>query len=130
VAIVLIASKIVFGLLLLKKLKNNLNFYYLKKRKEIIFTIIFTSLVTLWKALYNYISFFQENDLKRSFLHYRNVDGIEIPLEIAICIIDIFMPLAAIGHNIRTVNFRKYLGALIKGVGLESHYLNSSIFIK
>ena len=41
----------------------------------------------------------------------------------------VFLPILGIILNIRTVNFRKYLKSLMKGVGMERYFLETSIFI-
>jgi len=130
IAVILIILKITFGVILLNKMKKNLYFFYLIKRNEIIVTIVLTSIITSWKAIYNYFNFLRVNDLKYSFLHRQTMKGEYLTVEIIICIIDIFLPMVAIAYNIRTVNFRKYLINLLKGVGLEYWYLRASIFLR
>jgi len=125
-----ITIKIIVGIKLLTKMRSNLNFFYQTKRNEIIITIVMTTFITSWKSTYNYFSFIRENDLKDSYMNFRDLKPQELPLEITVTLVDIFLPLAAVIYNIRTVNFRKYLKSLLKGSGMGEYYFAASLFVR
>ena len=86
-------------------------------------------MITLWKGIYIFNGFLRRNDIKDHYTRRENITVEEIPFEVLICFFDIFLPILGILLNIRTVNFRKYLKSLMKGLGKEKYFLEASIFV-
>ena len=127
--IIIILIKIASGAFLLHKMRRNLNFYYQEKSRGIRVTIILSCFITLWKSLYNYMNLIRRNDIKYRFISQSNILPSSVPYQVIICFIDIFAPIAVMIINIRTVNFVKYLLALMKGCDKKNNCVSPSIFI-
>lgn len=94
-------------------------------------TIVLSTCTTLWRSLYTYIDFLTKNDLKYNYAaRVPSKPLSQMPLEISICLVDTYLPLAILMYNIKTINFEKYLKSLLKGCSYGKHHSTASIFIQ
>jgi hypothetical protein len=107
--------KIISGLMVLMKMRYNLNFHYHKKKWSIRVTIMLSCFVTLWKSFYSLFQVIRENDIKFSFVALDTINPLSLPGQIIVCLVDILAPVAVIAINIRTVNFVRYIKDLMSG---------------
>ena len=114
---------------MLYEMKKNLNFYYKEKLSNIILTMILSSLTIAWRSLYTNFVFLNRNDLKYNYAARVDKGADYIPIQIIVWVIDIFLPLAVLMYNIKTINFEKYLKNLLKGFNYKKHHSSASIFI-
>ena len=128
--LVLIIFKIFSGITVLYKMKRNLHGYYVVKYKEIIFTMVLTSLITAWKWCYFYFDFLREHDLKYNFMLRDSLSYKEAPIQIFVYFTDMLLPIIAMAVNINTVDFKKYLLNLMRGCNVGQFFLSGSIFIR
>ena len=126
---ILILLKIIVGILMLFIMKNNLHFYFNEKYKWIIVAMILSSATIIWRIWYTNFDFLSQSDLKFNYIARKEVRLSQMPVQITICIIDIFLPLVVLMYNIKTINFEKYLKNLLKGWNYQKHHSNASIFI-
>lgn len=128
--LVLITCLIVLGFTLLFKMRRNLNFFYQEKKIPILLTILLTSIATAWRSCYTFFTeYVAWNDLKYNYAARKNQKDEELLLNIIICAIDIYLPMAILMFNIKTINFQKYIQKLIKGWNYHQPFTNSSLFI-
>ena len=52
-----------------------------------------------------------------------------MPLEITICLLDVFLPAAILMYNIKNINYAKYIQNLLKGCKFNIKSSDASIFI-
>ena len=122
--------KVILGVVLLRKMKYKLSFFYRNNKWEIIVTIIMGILASAWKITINYWEGLLYNDLKFNFAARENVSQEEIPIQAFVMFIDVFLPIFVITSNIRSNDFAKYIYNLMKGCDMISYFLKCSIFIQ
>ena len=91
--------------------------------------MILSSLTIVWRNWYTNFDFLTRNDLKYNYAARIDNGPKSIPVQIIVWAIDIFLPLAVLMYNIKTINFEKYLKNLLKGFNYRKHHSSASIFI-
>lgn len=121
--------KITIGVILLKKIRTNLNFYFEISRKEVIMSTLTTCLMFIFQSIYTYFSEIRDVDINYRFMSRDSMETWELALGVFISSVEILMPLMIMLINIHTVNYKKYLYNLMKGYGSEQYFLRSSYFV-
>jgi hypothetical protein len=52
-----------------------------------------------------------------------------MPIEITICLLDVFLPIAILMYNIKTINYEKYIKNMLKGSQIKIHISEASLFL-
>jgi len=124
-----VIMKIGLGIYLLHLLRKNLNHYWRKRKRGIIFTIIASCTVVTMRALYYVSAHFRMCDLKHNFPARMSFPIWEGPAQLFLSIIDASLPMAVMYLNIANINFEMYLLALIRAWELQRFSEEVSIFI-
>lgn len=127
--LIFLIFKIWISSTLLYKLKMNLNFYYVIKKKDIIFVTVWSSIAFIFWIVF---TFFEE--LKHYSLNYRYVkkasmNTVELIFGTILLLWQVLLPILVMMVNVRSVNFKKYLFNIMKGYGNEQFFLCSSKFV-
>jgi hypothetical protein len=130
VGILMNIGKIILGILLLIKMKKQLNYFYFQNRWKIILTIIMGIISSIWKVLLNYYTPFLGTDLKFNYAATVKIEDYALPYQAIVMIIDILLPIWVILSNINSTDFDKYIFNLMRGRQLTKYYLICSFFIR
>jgi hypothetical protein len=86
-------GKIILGILLLIKMKKELNYFYFQNRWKIILTITMGIISSIWKVFLNYYTPLLGYDLKFNYAARVKIDDNELPIQAFIMITDILLPM-------------------------------------
>jgi hypothetical protein len=111
-------------------MKNHLNFFYKQNKFEMIFTMVFGLVASIWKISLNYYIPLLSHDLKFNFAARMTILKTEYTSQIIVMVIDIFLPVIVISLNIKSNDFQRYIYNLMKGYDLSEHFFYCSIFIR
>lgn len=127
--VIIVILKVLVGVRLLILMRHNLYMRYKKRRKGIIFTIVFSCITILLRALYNFYDEFRKWDLRYNFTARMGFPSYIAPLQFLLSVIEDTLPIAVMLLNLKTINFKVYLLELINAWSLQSFTKEASIFL-
>lgn len=121
--------KIYIGMILLKKMKYRLNFFYRRLSKSLIFTIIATILVLTYNTVLNYLVADDFSIFWRYQIYPVQVTAAENLVEFFLVLINVNFEVFLMLYTAGNIDFKNYVYLLFSGYQKLEWFNVASIFI-